>query len=149
MQILWRVKTFKELDTLELYKILQLRAEIFVVEQDSPYQDIDGKDFKAYHLMGFKGKDLVAYTRLLPTNVSYAEVSIGRVVTSGKVRGQGLGRELMDRSIAEIENFFGKTPIRIGAQLYLQKFYEGFGFVREGDEFLEDRIPHIIMLRGK
>ena len=148
MDIQWKTKTFKELNTLELYKILQLRAEIFIVEQDSPYQDVDGKDIKAYHLMGFIGENLVAYTRLLPHGVSYKEVSIGRVVSSSKVRGQGLGREVMKRSIAEIEKLFGKTPIRIGAQLYLQKFYEGFGFVREGEEYIEDKIPHIIMLRG-
>lgn len=148
MEIQWKVKIFKELNTIELYKILQLRAEIFIVEQDSTYQDVDGKDLKAFHLMGFKGEDLVAYTRLLPPGVSYAEVAIGRVVTSGKFRGQGLGRELMDRSISEIEKFFGKVPIRIGAQLYLQKFYENLGFVREGDEYTEDKIPHIIMLRS-
>lgn len=147
MKMKWFVKSFNELNTTELYKILQLRAEIFVVEQNSPYQDLDGKDLKSFHLMCFSGEDLVAYTRLLPKNVSYAEASIGRVVTSGKVRGKGLGRELMNRSINELENLYGKGPIRIGAQLYLQKFYESFGFVREGESYLEDTIPHIKMLR--
>lgn len=147
MQIQWFVKSFKELNTSELYQILQLRAEIFVVEQNSPYQDIDGKDLKSFHLMGFSGEDLVAYTRLLPKNISYAEASIGRVVTSAKVRGLGVGRDLMNRSIVEVENLFGKGPIRIGAQLYLQKLYESFGFVREGDSYVEDTIPHIKMLR--
>jgi ElaA protein len=147
MKMEWFVKSFKELNTTELYKILQLRAEIFVVEQNSPYQDLDGKDLKSFHLMCFSGEDLVAYTRLLPKNVSYAEASIGRVVTSGKVRGKGVGRELMNRSINELENLYGKGPIRIGAQLYLQKFYESFGFVREGESYLEDTIPHIKMLR--
>lgn len=147
MQIQWAVKSFKELNTTELYKILQLRAEIFVVEQNSPYQDLDGKDLKSFHLMGYSGDDLVAYTRLLPKNISYSEASIGRVVSSSKVRGLGVGRELMNRSIIEMEKLFGKGPIRIGAQLYLQKFYESLGFVREGEPYTEDTIPHIIMLR--
>lgn len=148
MQIQWKLKYFNELSAEELYSILQLRSEIFVVEQNSPYQDLDGKDFKCYHFMGYSGKDLVAYTRLLPKGVSYAEVSIGRVVTSRSVRGGGVGRELMKLSINEIERLFGKGPIRIGAQLYLQKFYESLGFTREGEPYNEDNIAHIIMLRN-
>jgi len=148
MQIKWKLKFFNELSTEELYKILQLRSEVFIVEQNSPYQDLDGKDFKCYHFMGYSDKGLVAYTRLLPKGVSYAEASIGRVVTSRSVRGEGAGKELMNLSIIEIERLFGKGPIRIGAQLYLKKFYESFGFMHEGESYNEDNIPHIIMLRN-
>lgn len=144
----WSIKYFKELSAAELYEIMQLRAEVFIVEQNCPYQDADGKDPKSYHLCGHNadGK-LMAYARILPKDVSYAEASIGRVVSSPKVRGTGAGRELMEQSLLEIEKLFGKVAVRIGAQMYLQKFYEDFGFVREGDEYDEDGIPHIIMLK--
>lgn len=148
MSYSWNIKPFKELSAAELYDIMQLRAEVFIVEQNCPYQDADGKDPKSWHLAGRDANDkLVVYSRILPQNISYAEVSIGRVVSSPKVRGTGAGRELMKQSLIEIEKLFGKVPVRIGAQLYLQKFYEDFGFVREGDEYDEDGIPHIIMLK--
>lgn len=148
MNIDWKLKSFDDLSNKELYSIMQLRAEVFVVEQNCPYQDADGKDLKSFHLMGFdtNGK-LIAYTRILPPNISYSEASIGRVVSSPSVRGKGVGKKLMEQSIVEIEKSFGRVPIKIGAQLYLKKFYEDFGFEMSSDEYLEDNIPHIEMLR--
>ena len=146
-KITWACKHFKDLTTEELYEIFRLRIAVFIVEQNCPYQDADGKDLKAFHLMGFdKDKELVAHSRILPPTISYKEVSIGRVVTSQKVRRSGAGKILMERSMEFIKKEFGKVPVRIGAQKYLQTFYEGLGFVREGDEYMEDGIPHIIML---
>jgi ElaA protein len=125
-----------------------------VIEQNCPYQDADGKDLKSLHVQGRltpgpspSGEgSLVAYTRLVPPGVSYEEPSIGRVITSKEARGTGAGKMLMTKSIEYLKKEFGNTPIRIGAQAYLQKFYEGFGFVKEGDGYLEDGIPHFIML---
>jgi len=148
MSLIWTIKHFSELNVEELYSILKLRAEVFVVEQNCPYQDLDEKDKKAFHLMGLINEnELATYSRLLPANVSYNEVSIGRVVSSPKHRKSGMGQELMEKSIEEIVNKFGDVPIRIGAQLYLKKFYEKFGFKQIGEQYLEDNISHIIMLR--
>lgn len=148
MTIHWELKKFNELTVQELYAIMRLRAEVFIVEQNCPYQDADGKDLKAYHLAGYdENRELVAFSRILPAGVSYEEVSVGRVVSSPKVRGTGAGRALMQQSLSEIGRLFGAVPVRIGAQLYLKAFYESFGFVMEGDEYMEDGIPHIIMLR--
>ena len=146
MQLSWTYKPFNELNTTELYAILQLRSEVFVVEQNCVYQDIDGKDQKSMHVMAWHNDKLVAYTRLLPAGVSFEEASIGRVITSPFYRGLGIGISLMENSIAHILSLYSTNKVRIGAQLYLKKFYEGFGFVAEGDEFLEDGIPHIEML---
>jgi ElaA protein len=147
MKINWELKTFNELSVMELYTILQLRAEVFVVEQNCPYLDTDGKDLKCFHLMGYDEKAaLIAYSRIVPAGISFKEVSIGRVVSSPNVRNTGAGKALMQKAIEEIKLKFGETPIRIGAQLYLQKFYESFGFVLASDEYLEDNIPHIEML---
>jgi len=143
----WIFKPFTELTLTELYAIMRLRQEVFIVEQNCPYLDADGKDLKSYHLMGYVNNELVAYSRIVKPGVSYQEVSIGRVVSSTKHRGLAYGRQLMSESIAQIEKQYGPVPIRIGAQLYLQKFYESFGFVKEGEAYLEDGIPHIIMLR--
>jgi ElaA protein len=144
----WKVKQFKELSNWELYAVMQLRLAVFSVEQNCPYQDADDKDQPAFHITGFdeKGK-LVAYARVLPPGLSYPEVSIGRVATAKSVRNTGTGKELMKRSLEFIKKEFGKVPVRIGAQCYLKKFYNGFGFIEEGEEYLEDNIPHIIMLR--
>lgn len=144
--IIWQCKTFSELTNEELYKILQLRNEVFVVEQNCPYQDCDDKDLKAHHLTAWNCDTLVAYTRLLPKGISYPDAaSIGRVVTSPSARGQNLGRQLMLNSIENIYLLFGKIPIIIGAQLYLKRFYESFTFIQFGDEYAEDGIPHITM----
>ena len=143
----WQLKLFKDLSHEELYSIMQLRQKVFIVEQNCPYLDADGKDLHSYHLMGFVNNDLAAYARLVFPGISYAEVSIGRVVTSPTYRKKEFGKQLMQRAIAKIENLYGKVPIRIGAQQYLKKFYESFGFVDLGKPYMEDGIPHIIMLR--
>lgn len=148
MNLTYTIKHFSELSITELYAIMRLRLEIFSVEQNCAYQDADGKDQEAYHLMGCSEKgELLAYTRILPAGITFKEASIGRVVTSGKVRGSGAGKELMNGSLQFIHEKFGKVPVRIGAQCYLKKFYGEFGFVVDGKEYLEDNIPHIEMLR--
>ncbi|HTB24783.1 MAG TPA: GNAT family N-acetyltransferase [Puia sp.] len=143
----WILKPFEKLTPLELYNILQLRNEVFIVEQNCPYQDCDSKDIHAWHLMGMKEERLLAYSRLLAPGISYSESSIGRVVSSPSTRKTGMGKKLMKESIEQIRNLFHTDTIRIGAQLYLQKFYESFGFIRDGDIYLEDNIPHILMLK--
>ena len=131
---------------MEVYKILQLRNEVFIVEQDCVYPDCDEKDFVAHHVCAFQKDQLVAYARLLPPDISFpGKPSIGRVVTFPAVRRQKLGIELMERSIKEIYRLFGPGIIAISAQLYLQKFYESFGFIKSGETYLEDNIPHIHM----
>jgi ElaA protein len=149
MHLNWTFKSFEELTTTELYAILQLRSEVFVVEQNCVYLDIDGKDKKSFHLMAWQGDDLAAYTRSVPPGISFTEASIGRVLSSPKYRGLGIGITLMQKSIHHTLESYATNKIRIGAQLYLKKFYEGFGFVAQGDEFLEDGIPHIEMLLEK
>lgn len=141
MNINWYSKHFRNLTTTELYQILQLRCEVFIVEQNCPFQDLDGKDFKCHHLMGFdtETQKIVAYTRIVPPGVSYDEASIGRVVTSPSVRKFGIGKELMNNSIDLVEELYGGASIKIGAQLYLQKFYESFGFLQSSDVYLEDK----------
>lgn len=146
--IQWQLKLFNALSPTELYSIFRLRGEVFIVEQNCPYLDTDGKDFHSHHLLGYVGEDLAAYSRLVFPDISYKEVSIGRVVTSAKYRRKEFGRLLMQKSVEEIERIYGKVPIRIGAQAYLKKFYEGFGFVDLNEPYLEDGIPHLIMLRS-
>lgn len=148
MQLHWLLKRFDELTPYQLYAILQLRNEVFVVEQNCVFQDADDKDQNSYHLMGFLDNKLVAYTRLVPAGVSYEQASIGRVVTSPSVRRSGAGKLLMQQSIDSLYALFGKVPIKIGAQLYLQHFYESFGFKRVSDIYLEDGIEHIYMIKA-
>ena len=143
----WNFKKFEELTPSELYSIMQLRNEVFVVEQNCVYQDADNKDLLSYHLMGWNQQKLVAYTRILAPGIAFEEASIGRVVTSPSVRRTGIGFELMNRSISKTTELFGNFPIRIGAQLYLQKFYISLGFEKDSDTYLEDNIPHIEMVR--
>jgi ElaA protein len=148
MKIDWEIKAFDELSTVELYAIMQLRLAVFSVEQNCAYQDADGKDLKCFHLTGRDEKgDIVVYSRIVPPGISYKEVSIGRVISSQKVRGSGAGKELMQKSLDFIEKKYGNFPIRIGAQCYLIKFYSSFGFEISGEEYLEDNIPHIEMLK--
>lgn len=147
MKIRWEIKKFEELSNTELYRIMQLRLEVFSVEQNCAYQDADGKDFNCFHLAGYTSeKDLIAYSRIVPPGISFKEVSIGRVISSQKARGTGAGKELMKRSMEFIKQQFGNVPIRIGAQVYLIKFYSSFGFEISGEEYLEDNIPHIEMI---
>lgn len=141
-------KYFKNLSLEELYAIMALRQAVFIVEQDCPYLDADGKDQFCWHLMGHENGDLVTYTRLVPRGVSYEEYpSIGRVITAQKVRGRGLGVGLMKESIRQCAVLFGKSAIKIGAQCYLLKFYNSLGFEAVGESYLEDGIPHISMIR--
>jgi len=139
---------FYELSHDELYAILALRQEVFIVEQNCPFLDADGKDQLALHLMIFdKDQQLVAYTRLFDKDVYYeGYTSIGRVVTSPKARGGGLGRVLMEKSIEKVLDLFGQAPIKIGAQKYLEKFYKSLGFQPTGNDYIEDGIPHTYMI---
>lgn len=146
MQLNWVYKPFSELTNKELYAILQLRSEVFVVEQNCVYQDVDGKDLVSTHLMAWDEENLVAYTRLVPQSISFTEASIGRVITSPRYRGLKVGVALMEKSITQTLETYQTDKIRIGAQLYLKNFYEGLGFIAQGEEFLEDGIPHIEML---
>jgi ElaA protein len=143
----WRLKRFDELTTAELYAILQIRSEVFIVEQNCVYLDPDGKDQSAWHLIGIEEGKLTAYTRILAPGVVYADPAIGRVVTSPSKRRSGLGRELMKRSIEHCKNLFGNTSITLSAQVYLKNFYESLGFRVNGDEYLDDGILHIKMTR--
>lgn len=146
MNIDWLCKTFDDLLPNELYKILRLRSDVFVVEQNCVFLDADNKDQDCLHLMGFNSNELVAYTRLVPPCYIYDEASIGRVVTAKTVRGKGTGFELMEKSIELCRNKFNINIIKIGAQYYLKKFYESFGFKQISDIYLEDGIEHIYML---
>jgi ElaA protein len=143
----WKYKPFESLDTIELYKILQLRAEVFIVEQTCYYQDVDNKDLKAIHLWHEdENRSINAYCRLLPAGISYKEPSIGRVATAMQNRKEGLGRIMMQLAIEYIKESFQSNTIRISAQEYLQSFYESLGFKKTGDVYDEDGIPHIEML---
>jgi ElaA protein len=146
MDITWILKSFNDLTPHELYAILQLRIEVFMIEQKCLFQDADDKDQACYHLMGWENNVLAAYTRLVPADASFKEISIGRVVTSSQFRNAGLGKDLMQQSIDSIWKLWGKQPIRIGAQLYLKSFYESLGFKQVSDIYLEDDIEHIEML---
>lgn len=141
-------KHFTELTLDELYALMRLRQEVFVVEQNCPYLDADGKDKYGYHVMAWDDDgDLHCCTRLLPEGISYeGYTSIGRVVNSSEVRGTGQGKILMEYSIEKIKELYPNFPIKIGAQSYLKHFYESLGFVDIGIDYLEDGIPHMIMV---
>jgi ElaA protein len=144
----WVTKAFAELTVDELYDVLRLRSEVFVVEQKCIFLDIDNNDRKAFQTIGFIGDEVVATTRLFDKDIMYdGYQSIGRVVSASKHRGLGIGKALMQYSISECERLFGKGPIKIGAQLYLKKFYSEQGFEQSGDMYLEDDIDHIPMIR--
>lgn len=142
----WTCKKFDDLLPQELYAILQLRNEVFVIEQQCFYQDCDDRDAGAFHHFAMQENKMAAYSRLFAPGIIYSESSIGRVVNSPSVRGSGMGKELMQKNIAQVYALFGKSDIRIGAQLYLKKFYESFGFVQRSDIYLEDNIQHILMV---
>ncbi len=149
MQLKWKCQHFDELSAPELYKILRLRSEVFVVEQNCVYLDTDNKDQDSYHLAGYSGDILVAYARLLPADMAFAEASIGRVVTHPQYRNSGAGKALMQMAIDACREQFNVTKIRIGAQLYLKEFYTDLGFIQCSETYLEDGIPHIEMILGK
>jgi ElaA protein len=140
------VKTFEELNTTELYNILQLRSAVFVVEQDCVYQDLDGKDQKALHVIGTKNKNVIAYTRIFKSGDYFKEASIGRVVVAEGERRYGYGKVIMDASIQAVKQRLGETVIKISAQTYLTSFYNSLGFKETGEGYLEDGIPHIAMI---
>ena len=145
MQI--EIKAFEELSLQELYQLLQLRSEVFVVEQDCVYQDIDGKDQKALHVLGFVDQRIVAYTRIFPQNFYFEQAAIGRVIVKQEYRKAQLGHEILKASIEAIREHYGTDTIKLSAQTYLTKFYESHGFVQTGEGYLEDGIPHIAMVK--
>lgn len=143
-----QIKTFNELSTQELYDLLQLRSEIFVVEQDCVYQDLDGKDHKALHILGYKANKIVAYTRVFKPGDYFKESSIGRVVVKANERQHKYGYDIMNASIRAIKTYFNETTIRISAQVYLRKFYGNLEFKAVGEEYFEDGIVHINMIKS-
>ena len=147
MQI--EIKRFDQFTINSLYETLQLRAEVFVVEQDCPYQDVDGKDQKALHVLGYKDQILVAYTRVFKPGDYFENASIGRVIVKESYRKYGYGQNIMRASIAYIETHFKTETIALSAQCYLKKFYNDLGFFETGSEYLEDNIPHIKMIKTK
>jgi ElaA protein len=146
--IAWRAVPFDGLAPGELYALLQLRTEVFVVEQDCVFQDMDGADSEAVHLLGTREGELVAYARCFAAGVKFAEASIGRVITRQSLRGQGAGHLLMRQAIDAVFSRWGRQPIRIGAQARLEKFYGQHGFQTAGLPYIEDGIPHVEMLRA-
>jgi len=147
MELKWKIKPFEALTVHELYDLLKLRSEIFVLEQNCVYLDLDGKDKKALHLIGEYDDKIVAYVRLFDAGISFDNASIGRVVVDANYRDRKWGHDLMREAIAAIKSNFNKDEITIGAQLYLKKFYESHGFVPSSEMYLEDDIPHIEMIR--
>lgn len=145
----WTFKHFQDLSVNELYELLQLRSDVFVIEQQCVYRDLDDKDQKCYHLLGRirETGELAAYSQIVPSGVSYEEPSIGRVLTSLNHRKSNFGRELMQKSIEELLLLYPNQPIRIGAQTYLKAFYNSFGFIEEGKPYDEDGIEHIEMIK--
>jgi ElaA protein len=148
----WKCAAFDELSPTELYAAMDLRQRVFVVEQNCAYLDADGVDTRSHHLFGWRESNgrrrLVAYARLIPPKIRYAEASVGRVVTHPDVRGTGAGRELMHEAIRRVAELGWGREIRIAAQMYLERFYEGFGFKRVTEPYLEDDIWHVDMRRG-
>lgn len=145
--ISWQLATFSQLTTSQLYELIQLRINIFVVEQTCPYPELDGKDCMdgVHHLMGFDGNNLVACARLLPAGISYDNVSIGRVATKESARGAGLGHQLIKQALLQCDKLWTGETIDIGAQEHLEHFYQQHGFQSISETYLEDDIPHIDM----
>ncbi|MBT8387043.1 MAG: GNAT family N-acetyltransferase [Ignavibacteria bacterium] len=143
-----KTKYFNELSIDELHDLLQLRSEIFVVEQNCVYQDIDGKDRKALHVLGFKNNRLIAYTRAFKPGDYFTEAAIGRVLVQKNERDSKYGYDIMNATIEAITQEFSNPKIKLSAQTYLTDFYENLGFIQVGEEYLEDGIPHIAMVRS-
>jgi len=142
-----RVKTFDQLTINELHDLLQLRSEVFVVEQDCVYQDIDGKDRKALHIIGLKEDKIVAYTRCFKPGFYFEEAAIGRVVVDQAYRNFKFGHDIIKASVKAIKEYYHTETIKLSAQVYLTKFYESHGFKQIGEGYLEDGIPHIAMIK--
>ena len=146
----WILKKYEDLTLDEFHDILQLRIDVFVVEQNCPYPELDNKDKIAFHLFGKdKNASIIAYTRIFKPDDYYTEAAFGRVAVHRDFRNQKLGYKLIEQTIDQMEQLFGKTPIKIGAQTYLKKFYNFFGFQQVGDEYIEDDIPHIYMIKNE
>lgn len=145
----WQLKTFEQLTTRELYELIKLRIDVFVVEQNCPYPELDNRDQlnDVYHLMGYQKNELVACARLLGEGITYSNIAIGRVITKESHRGTGLGHELINTAIENCIKLWGNKPIEIGAQAHLEKYYARHEFVKNSDSYLEDGIPHIDMIR--
>jgi ElaA protein len=148
MKLTFQIKRFNELSLSELYQVLQLRSEVFVVEQNCVYQDIDGKDQKALHLLGTFDDEIVAYVRIFKPGDYFDEASIGRVVIKHTHRDKKWGYDLMQEAIRATKSVVNESNITISAQLYLKKFYENLGFIQTSEMYLEDDIPHIQMKRS-
>ncbi len=144
--IVWEFDRFLELSVHSLYELLHLRTEVFVMEQNCVFQDMDGSDDQAMHLRGLRNGKLLAYGRCYPAGVKYPEASIGRLVTRLEVRGQMIGHHLLDEAVHRVCKEWGVQPIRIGAQARLERFYQGHGFVTDGAVYIEDGIDHVAML---
>lgn len=142
----YKIKEFDQLSNRELYEALQLRNDVFIVEQKCPYNDIDGKDFKSIHLLAEDNNKLTAYLRIIPKGLSYPQASIGRVLVRKENRGQGLARDILVKAIQFITKEWNEKEIKIGAQLYLKSFYKSLGFIEVSEPYLEDDIPHIDMV---
>lgn len=145
--IIWKIKSFEEITTSELYEIIKARVDVFVVEQNCPYPDLDGYDRKAIHLWAEQDNTVLAYCRIFDKGIKYNKTSIGRVLTSEQGRGKNLGKQLIQYAVETIENRFKTSEVRISAQDYLLKFYSYFGFQDTGKKYLEDNIPHTEMFR--
>lgn len=148
MDVLWKIKSFEALSVVELYKLLELRNEVFIVEQNCVYQDIDDKDKKALHIIGEINGLVVAYARIFKPKDYFDNASIGRVLVKQTHRNKKLGNFLMKKAIYFIQQEYGEIKITISAQLYLKIFYESLGFIQTSETYLEDDIPHIEMQRG-
>jgi len=144
----WQWCELTELSTHQWYAIVAARLAVFVVEQNCPYQELDGWDLRATHLIAWHDDKVAAYLRCFAPGVKWPEASLGRILTTQAFRGTGIGRDLVARGLARIDATFPRSPVRIGAQAHLEKFYGSFGFVVASDPYLEDGIPHIEMLRG-
>jgi ElaA protein len=142
-------KTFEELTNKELYEIIKLRIDIFVVEQNCPYPELDRKDYSAVHHFITENDEIVAYLRILPRGISYKEISIGRFIVKKEYRGKGLAKRILKNAIEFAKNEWNESEIRLSGQKYLEKFYNSFGFKTVSDVYLEDNIPHVEMLYNK
>lgn len=147
-KIIWHISTFEDLTTTQLYKIMVARQEVFLIEQKVYYLDADNTDQVALHIWAEQNGEFLAYARLFPKGIKYAEASIGRVLTTSKARGKGIGKRLVAYAVECIENRFGTNQIRISAQDYLIPFYQTYGFIETDKKYLEDQLPHTEMVRN-
>lgn len=144
---MWKQQAFNELSIHELYSYLQLRVNVFIVEQNCPYPELDGYDEESYHLAFVENNEPLAYARILPSGLKYSRISIGRVIVKKEARGKGLAKELMNECLQFIEKKWPNQEIQLQAQAHLAHFYGSFGFTAISDEYLEDNIPHVDMVK--